>query len=342
MFGKLLNFSSMAHFRKDPFGPAWVIISPERGLEASDFGSVRHHDSTCPLCPGSEASSREIRALRPSASPTNSPDWRLRVIENPAALLYPKNFEQQGVELFKQAPSSGYQEIIIEHPQHQMLLDNMPLEHLVDLLKLYRDRLEHLSEQPDVKHVQITRNVGAVAGAVYEHPHAQVLALPVSNRWVNEELNAAQSYFDKHGSCLFCDVIQAEINGRERIISYNQSFIALAPYASKTPFETWILPRQHGGAFSLQASNTLPLLAELLQALLRAMNAALDYPPYNMIFHSLPVNDNKNYHWHIEILPRLTKQAGFDWGSGFYINPTAPEDAVRFLRATLALQEVGA
>jgi UDPglucose--hexose-1-phosphate uridylyltransferase len=331
----------MSLFRKDPFGSAWVLISPERGLEASDFGSVLPAANHSPLSPGNEHQvGAEIVAMRPSTSLRNSPDWRMRVIEHPTALLSPKAFVLGGDDLFKFAPNSGYQEVIVEHPDAGMRLDTMPLDHLTGVLKLYRDRLSHLATKPHINHVQITRNVGKAAGALYEHPHAQVLAMPATSRWVEEEITAAHRYADAKSSCLFCDVIEAELADRERLVSYNPAFVAFAPYASKTPFETWILPRHHSSGFTNIASNALPLLANLLQTVVRALNAALDYPPYNLVLHTLAHPSSDRYHWHIEILPRLTTHAGFDWGNGFYINPTPPEDATRFLREALALAEV--
>jgi UDPglucose--hexose-1-phosphate uridylyltransferase len=171
-------------------------------------------------------------------------------------------------------------------------------------------------------------------------PHAQILAIPVNNRWIDEEMAAASDYYDLHKHCLFCDVMESELRTKERLISYNQHFVAIAPYASKNPLETWLLPRQHASSFAEVASNVLPFLAELLQSVVKAMNSALNYPPYNLLLHTLPKEGNSKYHWHIELLPRLTRQAGFDWSSGFYVNPTPPEDAARFLKGALALQEV--
>ncbi len=325
----------MPQFRKDPFGSAWVIISPERGLLPSDFGSAKHSPAPCALCPGHERG-KEIRTLSPSLVSAGA-SWQARVSENPAALLSPGAFRTGGNDLFAYASGVGYQELITEHPQHDMRLEGMSQAHLVDLLKLYRDRIGLLSQKPGIKHVQLSRNVGRSAGAAYDHPHAQLLALPVTNRWVDEECAAASRHFGAHGRCLFCDVIGAECTERSRLISSNPHFVALAPYASKTPFEVWLLPRAHSASFATLPSNTLPLLADLLQSVLSAMNTALNFPPYNMILHALPVQ-SESYHWHIEILPRLTAQAGFDWGSGFYINPTPPEDAARFLKEALALQ----
>ncbi len=344
----ILNFSLHQRFicptlrlvsqlRKDPFSPAWVIISPERGLEPSDFGSAKPKTDHSPLSPGNEAFvGREIRTV----CPPGSTQWRMRVIEHPTALLTPKPFQISGSDLFTSALNSGYQEIVVEHPDAAMLLDHMPLEHLTDVLKLYKDRIATLSAKPNIQHIQLTRNVGKMAGSSYDHPHAQILAIPVNNRWIDEEISAADDYYGLHSHCLFCDVMDAELRTKERLISYNQHFVAIAPYASKNPLETWILPRQHASSFSEVASNVLPFLADLLQSIVRAMNSALNFPPYNLLLHTLPKEGDNKYHWHIELLPRLTRQAGFDWSSGFYVNPTPPEDAARFLKGALALQEV--
>ena len=329
-------------FRKDPFGPAWVLISPERGLVPSDFGTSRPAVERSPLSPGNEhAMGREIFALRPAGSPAGTPDWQVRVIDHPAGILDDdKTFAVSEDGLFLQGSASGFQEIVVEHPDARMRLDSMPKSHLVDVLKVYRDRLVVLADKPGIRHVQVSRNVGMAAGALYDHPHAQVLAIPVTSRWLNEEIQAAAEYRSGNGRCLFCDVLAAELEAKERIVSQNDGYVALAPYAAKTPFETWVVPRQHESAFSAISANGLPALAEMLQTVVGVLGAALDHPPYNFVVHTLPHPGDDAFHWHVEFLPRLTQQAGFDWGSGFYVNPTPPEAAARFLREALALREV--
>ena len=330
----------MSQLRKDPCGPTWVIISPERGLEPSDFGSVRVAARRSPLSPGNESNHKELRALRPVDSAHNAPDWRVRIIETPATHLERKPFVPTGSELFVSAPSSGYLETVVEHPEATMVLEHMPLEHLTDVLRLYRDRLAHLAKLPAIKHIQLTRNVGQVAGALFEHPHAQLVAMPVQSRWLVEEVTAAQDYYEQHNACVYCELLEAELSAKERVITQNAHFVAIAPYASKTPFEIWLVPRQHDSSFSALAGNQLSCLADILQSMTHAMNGALDHPPYNMMLHTLPIEGDSKYHWHIELLPKLTRRAGFDWSSGFHINPTPPEHAARFLREALALQGV--
>lgn len=331
----------MPSFRKDPFGRAWVLLSPERGLEPSDFGSVPPSPPSSPLSPGNEGRvGAEIAAVMPSAAESDRREWRMRVIEHPAHLVGPRPFEVEGDELFRHAPSAGQHEIIVEHPDARQRLETMPRQHLQEVLRLYRDRVALAGSKPGIRHVQLTRNVGRAAGALYDHPHAQVLAVPVGNRWVEEEVEVAGAYHARHGRCLYCAVLERELAARERIVSQNDAFVALAPFASKTPFETWVVPRHHDSAFATAPSNTMGQLADILQVLVRGLNAALDQPPYNLVLHTITTANRPEFHWHIEVLPRLTRQAGFDWGTGFFVNPTPPEDAVRFLREALALQDV--
>lgn len=332
----------MSQLRKDPFGPTWVIFSPELGLETSDFSSVSRDFDSSILAPGNEIFlDKEIFALRPNNSKINQPNWTIRVIENPDALLEARELKMHSNQMFSYANNSGYQEIIVEHPNPKMSIEDMPLDHLVDILKVYRDRMEKLSAKPGIRHIQLTRNVGKEAGSRYDHPHAQILAVGVRNRWLSEEMNAAKTYYKEHQSCLFCDVLETELSAKERLISANENFVAISPYAAKTPFETWILPKRHDSNFSSIKSTSLKDLASLLKDVIRAINGSLNYPPYNLMLHTLPIKGENRYHWHIELLPRLTKRSGFDWSSGFYVNPTPPEDATKILKEALALQGVG-
>lgn len=327
----------MSVFRKDPFGAAWVLISPERGLEASDFGSTTGRASSSPLSPGADGDLEEIDARRPSDSRTGDPDWRMRVVRQPAALLAPRRFAREDDGLFRQAPAHGRQEIVVEHPDATARIETFPEGHLIEVLRLWRERLAGFAADPHIRHVQVTRTVGEVAGAAYAHPHSLLLGSPVPSRWVEDEVAAASAHHAATGRCLFCDVSDAERHARERVVATNDAYLAIAPYASKTPFETWILPRRHGSAFAEEPVNDLPALASMLRVVIRATATALSDPPYNMVLHTLPHAGNDAYHWHVEVLPRLTRQSGFDWGNGFYVNPTPPEYAATFLREAMAM-----
>lgn len=330
----------MSQFRKDIFSDAWIMISPERGLEASVFGSVSPAPRS-PLSPGNEhAFGTELRALRPETSAPNSPDWRMRVVSVPDALVEPQTFALEDYGLYQQATNCGYQEMIIEHPDARMKLETMSRAHLIEVLKMYRDRLAYVAAKPDIVHVQLKRSVGRSSGALYDHPHAQVLGLPVVNRWLEEERRAAEAYFAQKGENLFQAVWRFELDQRERVITHNDAFVALAPFASKKPFEVWIMPKHASSSFANIASNVVPQLADMMQTVLTALNSALNHPPYAMLLHTLPQAGMQRYDWHIKILPRLTQSTGFDWGTGFYVNPTPPEHAARFLREAISIQGV--
>lgn len=345
----------MSFFRKDPFGRAWVLLSPERGLEASDFGSVPPPQATSPLSPRAAAGSgedpnrgdplmrnlHEVAAVRPATSPPNSPDWRIRSLEHPARIVGARPVARGSTGgLFRQVEAYGVHELIVEHPSALERLETMSEQHLTEVLRFYRERLEFAAAKPGIEHVQITRSFGRAAGALFDHPHGQLLAVPVTDRWLLEELEVAGDHHTTFGSCLYCDVLDAELTARERLVTENDAFVAFCPYAAKTPFETWILPKQHQSSFVGVSSNLLPLFAEILQVVVRGLADALDTPPYNLALHSGVKSGQASFHWHVEILPRLTEQAGFDWGTGFFLNPTLPEDAARFLRQAVALQEV--
>ncbi len=335
----------MSLLRKDPFGPTWVLISPERGLRPSDFGSAddgpsasaEAADERALLAPGRESSlPAEIAALRPSGAAAGGPEWRARVLPLPGSPFAERPFVLAHDGLLVSAPAVGAQELVVEHPDPSQRLETFGHDHFVDVLRLYRDRVGHHATKPGVRHVQVSRNVGRAAGSLYDHPHGQLLALPVANRWVEEEYEAAARHHTETGRCLFCDVLEQELGARERIVTANEAFVAYAPFAAKTPFETWVLPRDHQSAFQELAGNRLSALAETLRTVIEALNAALDRPPYNLVLHTVPAAGDGRYHWHVELLPRLTRQAGFDWSVGAYVNPTPPEAAARFLREAVA------
>lgn len=168
-----------------------------------------------------------------------------------------------------------------------------------------------------------------------DHTHSQLIATPVVPKAVQEELLGAKHHYDIKERCIYCDVIRQEIGQAKRIVSENEKFVAMAPFAARFPFETWILPKQHLSHFEMQPDGHYLPLAQIFKETLQRLNMALDNPPYNYVLHTAPVNkteDANTYHWHIEIMPKLTKVAGFEWGSGFFINPTPPESAAEFLR----------
>lgn len=327
----------MSELRKDPISGRWVIISVERGKRPIDFisPSQRKRGGFCPFCHGNEYTTpEEIMAFRPPGTTPNSPGWTLRVMPNkfPALQIY-GDLNKAGIGIFDMMNGIGAHEVIVETPDHMLSLSTMLLKALEDVLWAYYLRLTDLRKDSRFKYVLIFKNEGEAAGASLEHSHTQIIALPIIPMLVKEETDSAKHYYDLKERCIFCDVIHQEIEYRKRIIYENSQYVALAPFAPRAPFETWILPKRHESNFQ-PPNKDFSSLAEILQVILRQMDKILEVPPYNFVIHTSPFQDeiNEYYHWHIEILPKLTKIAGFEWGSGFFINPTPPEESAKFMR----------
>lgn len=328
----------MPELRKDPIIGRWVIISTERGKRPSHFGQTEKLVSpkACPFCPGNEAATpREIIGYRPDGSEPNKPGWSLRVVSNKyPALIIEGDLDREPKGIYDRMNGIGAHEVIIEAPQHEYDLVDLPLQKIKDVLWAYRERYLDLQRDPRFKYILIFKNHGSAAGASVEHSHSQLIATPVIPKRVAEELIGAKKYFDYKERCIFCDIIRQEITDKERVVFENDSFIAFAPYASRFPFETWLMPKAHICHYVDIDIDMHTELAAILKNVLARLKTGLANPAYNYILHTAPVgNEYREYfHWHIEIIPKLTKVAGFEWGTGFYINPTRPEDAAKFLR----------
>ena len=202
----------------------------------------------------------------------------------------------------------------------------------------WRERVLDLKRDIRLRHIVIFKNHGASAGASLEHSHSQLIALPIVPRELKEELHGAKRHFQQRERCVFCDIIRQEGRDGTRVIAESADFVALAPYAPRFPFETWLLPKRHRSRFEEATPGEFASLARMLKDILQRMNTTLLTPPYNLIVHSAPLQDepgaNEFYHWHVEVMPKLTRVAGFEWGTGFYINPTGPEEAAEVLRKT--------
>jgi UDPglucose--hexose-1-phosphate uridylyltransferase len=327
----------MPELRKDPIVGRWVIISVERGKRPTDFVSPlkKKKGGFCPFCPGNEYTTPpETVAFRPDGSTANASDWTLRVMPNKfPALQSMGELDKSGEGLFDKMNGLGAHEVIVETPDHNLSLANMDQQDVERALLAFEMRLDSLKKDRRVKYVLVFKNEGEAAGASLEHSHTQLIALPIVPKLVKEELQGARQHYEFKERCIFCDVINQELSDGKRIINENDSFVALAPFAPRAPFETWILPKKHESMFFMQEKNYSGL-AEILQNVLRQLDKILDVPPYNFVLHTSPFYDEMNeyYHWHIELMPKLTKYAGFEWGSGFYINPTPPEESARFMR----------
>jgi UDPglucose--hexose-1-phosphate uridylyltransferase len=180
----------------------------------------------------------------------------------------------------------------------------------------------------------IFKNVGTAAGAALEHTHSQLIVTPIVPINVWEEMTGSLEFYSYRGRCVYCDMIQQELATERRIVLDSPGFVAFAPFASRFPFETWILPKAHSSHYENIQKNGIDELSGVMKQVIARIEAALDRPAYNYIIHTAPFDTQelRHYHWHIEIMPSLTKAAGFEWGTGFYINPVTPEAAAGFLR----------
>ncbi|MBN2097493.1 MAG: galactose-1-phosphate uridylyltransferase [Candidatus Omnitrophica bacterium] len=328
----------MDQLRKDPIVGRWTIVFSDKPFAPSDFKieHLSHKEATCPFCYGHEnLTPPEIQAHREGATLPNSPGWSTRVVPNKfPALRIEGELDRRGIGMFDLSGGIGAHEVIIETPDHSKDLADL-LDHEAEkVIWAYRDRSVDLRGDKRFRYIMIFKNHGFSAGASLAHSHSQLIALPMVPKNVHEELQGAGLYFEYKERCIFCDMIAQEKADNERLICENSRFLAFAPFASRFPFETWILPQEHHSDFSFIRSDDVTELARILKDVLKRMKQVLNDPPYNFIIHTSAIEqrDREDYHWHIEIMPKLMKIAGFEWGSGFYVNPTPPELVAKYLR----------
>jgi UDPglucose--hexose-1-phosphate uridylyltransferase len=329
----------MPELRKDPVVGRWVIISTERARRPSDFAGqpVTPAGGPCVFCEGHEAGTPpEILAGRPGGAAPNGPGWTWRVVPNRfPALRIEGELEPAGDGVFDRMNGVGAHEVVIETPEHGASFATLSTDALADVLRAYRERLADLKKDPRFQYVLIFKNHGESAGASLEHPHSQLIATPIIPVMVAEELAGAARYWELKERCVWCDVLRQEARGGRRVVLEVDGFVALAPFAPRFPFETWVLPARHRAAFEESDPAELRALATLLGEFFRRMGRVLGDPPFNFMLHTAPLRapELPSFHWHLEIIPKLTRVAGFEWGSGFFINPVPPEDAAEALRA---------
>ncbi len=330
----------MPELRKDPITGTWVIISSERKKRPKYYLPPPEQDATspetCPFCPGNEAMTPpEIAAYRPGGGPANGPGWAWRVFPNKfPALRVEGELSKSAEGFYDKMNGIGAHEVLVETARHGESLVSLEQDELQQVLAAMCNRILDLRRDIRLRYVMVFKNKGAAAGATLAHSHAQLIALPVIPIRVQEELQGAESHFLHKERCLFCDIISYESEVNRRVLWEDEHFIILAPYAPRFPFEFAVYPRKHRHAFENSSPQELTDLAGLLKNFLERIDKSLNQPDYNLILHNSPFNRNAEeyYHWHLEFAPILTRVAGFEWGSGFYINPVPPEEAVQVLK----------
>lgn len=329
----------MPELRRDPIVGRWVIVATERSGRPQDLhiaSSPPPSSAMCPFCPGQERlTPKEILAYRPHGSDPNSPNWTVRVIPNKFPALHVEgDMGREGLGLYDRMNGIGAHEVIIETTNHKDSLADLPAKRVEDVLWAFRDRILDLKKDLRFRYILIFKNHGAAAGATLGHSHSQLIALPVVPTSVLEEIEGCRQHFQQKERCIYCDIMRQESSEGTRVVVENPEFLCLAPYAPRFPFEMWILPKRHAGYFEESQRAQFEFLAPILCEALRRMDAVLARPAYNFILHSSPLHEKTGsfYHWHLEIIPKLTQVAGFEWGTGFYINPVSPEDSAKALR----------
>ncbi len=335
----------MPELRRDPVMGRWVIIATERSERPSDYHAATRQDlganggggaAQCPFCEGrEEATTPEILAYRARDSRPNGPGWRVRVIPNKfPALKVEGSLDKRGDGIYDVMSGIGAHEVILETPRHVLSLTALSADEVREVLFAYRDRMVDLKRDRRLVYGLLFKNVGAAGGASLEHTHSQLICTPTVPKTVWEEMTRTGEYFRFRGRCLFCDMIRQEQDAYVRIVKETEHFVSFAPYAPRFAFETWILPKRHASHFEDCQRHEVHDLAEILRATLQKIEKALDVPAYNYIVHTAPFDrqEMESYHWHVEVIPRHAKVAGFEWGTDFYINTVPPESAAEYLR----------
>jgi UDPglucose--hexose-1-phosphate uridylyltransferase len=330
----------LPELRRDPITARWVIIATDRQKRPTDFRVERTTligGEHCPFCPGHESfTPPEILAYRQNGSAPNTAGWDVRVVPNKfPALQVEGTLDRVGEGMFDRMNGIGAHEVIIETPSHDRSFASMSEADIERVLWAYRERIIDLKRDFRLRYIVVFKNHGAPAGATLEHPHSQLIALPIVPDFAREELDGARRHYAGKDRCVFCDIVRQDLSDRRRVILENADVVALAPYAPRFAFETWLLPKRHGARFEEAPRQDYESLSRLLKSVLQRMERALESPPYNLVIHNAPFADGDVgdvFHWHVEIIPRITRVAGFEWGTGFYINPTPPEEAAQVLR----------
>ena len=327
----------MPELRQNPITKDWVIFATERAKRPHEFIKTSRHTekiptykSDCPFCPGNEDDlSLETFCLRAGDG------WRVRVVPNKYPALSAIGDRTRKVEGIHRIISGvGFHEVIVEHPRHDLTPALMTIADVQNILIAYRQRYIEIRKDPRIEAIIIFKNHGESAGTSIEHPHSQIAAIPVVPYQFRVRIDEAIRYFDDTGECIFCRNLQDELDTQERIVLESKHFVAFIPYAALSPFHLWIYPRRHASSFDDTTDAELADLAFTLKTVLAKLYHGLNNPDYNFTIRSIPTDETYTdyFHWYLAIVPRVSKSAGFEIGSGMYINTSMPEDSAKFLR----------
>lgn len=327
----------MPEMRQNRFTKEWVIIATERAKRPEEFSVKRdgkelpHFSPTCPFCPGNE------KLAPPEIARIQGPDgeWQVRMVPNKFAALAREGMPERKISGSHRTMNAvGIHDVIVESRDHASTTAQLADEHVADILRMYRQRYLEASADPRIVHVTIFKNHGISAGTSLEHPHSQLIGTPVISHQVRERIYEALRHYDEFGECIFCHALAEELKEQTRVVVESGNFVALEQFASATPFATHIYPKRHMASFGAITDEELVDLARVLKSVLSKLYVGLQNPDYNYTIRSAPEEyaGVPYYHWYLSVIPRLTRVAGFELGSGMFINTVLPEAAAEYLR----------
>jgi UDPglucose--hexose-1-phosphate uridylyltransferase len=331
-------------FRRDPLHHVWVAFAPERQRRPQDFAPATFQGGTLdPFAGGNERlTPPEVYAVRDEKSKSNEPGWRVRVVPNRyPAMRIEGPLEATPEGLYDRVTGIGAHEVIIETPDADLALEELPSNTIAEILSTYRERIIDLDRDHRFQHIYIFKNFGPTAGASLSHAHSQLVALPLVPSFVEGKLARAREHYLAKQRSLFSDILHGERADGSRLVAENDGFVLFCPFASRFPFELAIFPKRHHPDYASCTPDEFQDLAEVLKFALQRLNVVLENPGYNLLLHTAPLrrttteqfaSTRHDYCWHVEIAPRFHSLAGFEIGLGAYINTVYPEEAAQVLR----------
>jgi UDPglucose--hexose-1-phosphate uridylyltransferase len=327
----------MSELRYNVISGEWAILATERAKRPKDFIKEKkehpvlpEYKENCPFCPGNERQT-PVETFRIG----DSGSWKVRSVYNKFGAVSSEEKKERHIHgLYNSMSGFGVHEVIIEHPRHNISTALMSYEEVENILRTYKARYLSISEIEGVECIVIFKNHGPAAGTSLEHPHSQLIATPVVPPQVRGRLERAASFFDFNGKCVFCMMLESELQEKTRIVMETEKFVTFMAYASPAPFATWIFPRRHSASFADITNEEISDLAKTLKNVLSKLYHGLDNPDFNYSIRSIPVGEKgaEYFHWYLSIIPRLSQPAGFELGSGMFINTALPETAAEYLR----------
>jgi UDPglucose--hexose-1-phosphate uridylyltransferase len=328
----------MAELRREPIALRWVVIMTSETKGPDDYLVFKkpyreiEPIEPCPFCAGNEVlTPQQILALEGK----EKGKWAVRVVPNKFPFFRIEGeLDKRAEGMYDLMNAVGAHEIVIETPDHEGAWARMDSDQMGRVLRAYRERASDLARDRRFMQILILKNHPGIFNL---HPHSNVLALPVIPRRIDEEIGGTLDYFRRKERCIFCDIIKEEITSGKRLILETAHFLSFCPFASRYPFETWIIPRRHSPDFVSIRDEEMPDLASIMGDVFRRLFRLLQDPPYSFAIHSSPIQEKyhrSEYHWHMEIRPRIGLREGFEWATGFFVNPTPPELAASYLRET--------